>query len=71
MKPFDLEASKRGEPIVCRDGTPVKFIAHVPEAVNAERLLVLIDNHVYAYYDTGEWVTSTTDEKDIFMVDNQ
>ena len=31
MKPFDLEAAKRGEPIVTRDGREAKFIAHVPE----------------------------------------
>ena len=32
LRPFDLDAAKRGEPICCRDGRPAKFIAHVPEA---------------------------------------
>ena len=32
MKPFDLEAAKRGEPIVTRGGEAAKFIAHVPDA---------------------------------------
>lgn len=41
MKPFDLEAAKRGEPIVTRDGREAKFIAHVPE-LNFP-VLVLLD----------------------------
>ena len=27
MKPFDLEAAKRGEPIITRDGVEAHFIA--------------------------------------------
>jgi hypothetical protein len=30
-KPFDLEAAKRGEPIMMEDGRPAKFLFHVPE----------------------------------------
>lgn len=41
MKPFDLEAAKRGEPIQCRDGVEVKFIAHVPEAHHSAKVIVL------------------------------
>lgn len=32
LRPFDLEAAKRGEPLVTRDGRSIKFVAHVPEA---------------------------------------
>lgn len=46
MKPFDLEATKRGEPIVCRDGTPAKFIAHVPEAMASQQVVVLVGDIV-------------------------
>lgn len=28
MKPFDLEAAKRGEPIITRDGVEAHFVAH-------------------------------------------
>lgn len=31
-QPFDLEAAKRGEPLVTRDGRKAKFVAYVPEA---------------------------------------
>ncbi len=41
MKPFDLEAAKRGEPIQYRDGVEVKFIAHVPEAHHSAKVIVL------------------------------
>lgn len=41
MKPFDLEAAKRGEPIQTRGGRPVNFIAHVPEAEESDRIVVL------------------------------
>lgn len=30
MKPFDLEAAKRGEPIISRNGNVVEFVARVP-----------------------------------------
>lgn len=31
-RPFALEAAKRGEPLVTRDGRSAKFVAYVPEA---------------------------------------
>jgi len=53
MKPFDLEAAKRGEPIVCRDGTPAKFVAHVPEKIGEDTVLVLMRGAVHTYYENG------------------
>lgn len=48
MKPFDLEAAKRGEPIQCC-GLSAKFIAHVPEAASYEQVLYLAHgNQVFA-----------------------
>jgi hypothetical protein len=52
MKPFDLEAAKRGDPIVCRDGRPAKFIAHVPEA-RLGSVVALVDDRVCTYYENG------------------
>lgn len=43
MKPFDLEAAKRGDPLVTRDGNPARFIAHVPEARPGWRVVVMIE----------------------------
>jgi hypothetical protein len=66
MKPFNLEAAKRGEPIVCRDGTPAKFIAHVPEANDGRRLIVLISNFIFTHFENGREYPSDTD-RDLFM----
>lgn len=64
-RPFDLEAAKRGEPLVTREGKEAKFIAHVPDARNTEKLLYLVGDIVYA---TGEDGYSFTDDSaDLFM----
>lgn len=69
MKPFDLEAAKSGKPIVCRDGTPAKFIAHVPETSKDSRVIVLIKRVIYAVDEGGKCVRmkNKTDPLDIFM----
>lgn len=65
MKPFDLEAAKRGDPIVCRDGTPVKFIAHVPEAHKDARVLYLFNEWVYVANESGTFQNQA--ERSLFM----
>lgn len=67
MKPFDLEAAKRGEPIQTRDGQLVKFIAHVPEADESQRLVILIDNTVVGFYKKGTHARDLETELDLFM----
>lgn len=67
MKPFSLEAAKRGEPIVCRDGTPAKFIAHVPEARPAYRVVVLVDDLVAGRAVDGRRWPDFECDTDIFM----
>jgi hypothetical protein len=54
MKPFDLEAAKRGEPIQTSDGRPAKFIAHVPDAHKDSRLVIQIGGSVYLYHEEGK-----------------
>ena len=67
MKPFDLEAAKRGEPIQTRDGTPVKFIAHVPEAIKLSRVLVLLDDYIWHGCENGKLYSYKDHETDLFM----
>ena len=67
MEPFDLEAAKRGEPIVCRDGTPAKFVAHVPEACPPQRLVVLIDKNIFLCLESGAGSGLNEDASDLFM----
>ena len=67
MKPFDLEAAKRGEPIQTRGGKPAKFIAHVPEATQPQQVVVLIGNSVRARYPNGTFHKWAEDDDDLFM----
>lgn len=68
MKPFDLEAAKRGEPIVTRDGREAKFIAHVPEARPSYRTVVLIGGETFSLWDSGYyWESTRNSPNDIFM----
>ena len=72
MKPktylvFNLEAAKRGEPIQCRDGTPAKFIAHVPEAHPTQKIVVLLGDNIYGYFESGQRAGIKNDPADLFM----
>lgn len=58
MKPFDPKAAKRGDPIQIQDGRKVEFVAYVPEAGPACRVVVLDPA-------TG-WVTALP-KGDVFM----
>lgn len=44
MKLFDLEAAKRGEPIVDDMGKPCTYVAHIPNAKSEDRVVVLHDS---------------------------
>jgi len=57
MKPFDLEAAKRGEPIQTRDGRPVRFIAHVPNAYLNQRVVVLMDRAIQFTSENGYFIS--------------
>lgn len=52
-RPFNLEEAKAGKPIVCRDGTPAKFIAHVPEAAPSHRLVTLRLGRIVSCAESG------------------
>jgi len=68
MKLFDLEAAKSGEPIVCRDGTPAKFVAHVLGARKTESVVVLIGDEVVLFAESGKFYPDESMESfDLFM----
>ena len=69
MKPFDLEAAKRGEPIKTRAGQPAKFIAHVPDAHEDDRLVIQIGRSVHLYCESGNLTNYGCGKGyDLFMV---
>lgn len=67
MKPFNLERAKAGDPIVCRNGTPAKFIAHVPETSECSRVIGLSDGLVFFYYENGFYAKDEPYVRDLFM----
>jgi len=69
MKPFDLEAAKRGDPIVTREGTEAKLIAYVPELGELHRVLYTVPNNDYALSCTedGRHYTNSQSGYDLFM----
>lgn len=67
MRPFDLEAAKRGEPIVTRDGRPAKFVAHVPEADDRE-VVCLVDGELILFGKCGSFLDKKIqDRMDLLM----
>ncbi len=68
MKPFNLEAAINGSPIVTRDGTPVKFVAYVPEASKYYRVVALLNDLIWPYSEAGDWGNAGPDSRDLFMV---
>ncbi|WP_042298993.1 hypothetical protein [Paraburkholderia kururiensis] len=69
MKPFDLEAAKRGEPLVTRDGRKAVFIAHVPEFDKAHRVVCRIERIAspVTYYEDGRALHREPNGSDLFM----
>lgn len=66
MKPFDLEAAKRGEPLVTRNGGKAKFVTYVPEA-NYEKVIALIDDELFMFYENGTRCRNSEYAVDLFM----
>lgn len=72
MKPFDLPAARRGEPICTRDGQVVKFLLHTPELPIQYKVLALISgrNRVSDFTESGRFVGTGKEHKlDLFMAD--
>lgn len=53
MKPFNLEAAKRGDKIVDSYGKPLTYITHVPEADSRCRVVVMSRAGILLHYNEG------------------
>lgn len=70
-RPFDLEAAKRGEPLVTRNGLSVKFVAYVPEATEYP-VIAFIEGGIApdTFTDKGRYCAGPWSEdcgRDLFM----
>jgi hypothetical protein len=53
MKPFNLERALAGEPVVTRDGRPVKIAGYNPDAKPQWKLAAWVDGNLDAWYTDG------------------
>ncbi|WP_258898239.1 hypothetical protein [Burkholderia glumae] len=69
LKPFDLEAAKRGEPLVTRDGRAAHFIAYVPELGKGYQVIARIDGLLvpHTFFENGSYDCHHEDNDDLFM----
>ena len=67
MKPFDLEAAKRGEPIITRDGVEAHFIAHTDKVTGAYKVLTLINGAWHSFTEQGKRHSEGVSTLDLFM----
>jgi hypothetical protein len=67
MKPFDLEAAKRGEPICQRDGRPVLFLMHAPNAKEGQRVIILNECTVEFRRTDGDCCNLCSVDGDLMM----
>lgn len=69
MKPFNLQAAMRGEPIVTRDGRKAKFVAYVPELADGYKVVAYVElrRSVISYYADGKYCGDQADDLDLFM----
>ena len=67
MKPFDLEAAKRGEPLITRDGVEAHFIAHTDKVTGAYKVLTLINGSWHSFTEQGKRHSGGISTLDLFM----
>ena len=67
MKPFNIDAAKRGELIITRDGTPAKFLFHEPDADEYWRVVALVDGQTLSFSDEGRNYEAIDSDNDLFM----
>ncbi len=71
MKPFNIEAAKRGEKLITRDGRSVRILAF--DAKNTFPIVALVKNgsseEAYHYAPDGRYFLDRGCEKDLFMAE--
>lgn len=70
LKPFDLKEALAGKPVVARNGTPIVFIAHDPDAAADSQVLARAEGAPFAqrYYADGVFTRSGPTSEDLFIM---
>lgn len=66
-KPFDLTAAVNGAKLVTRHGREAKFIAHIPENADSDKVVAAADDIVLVLYENGRRFKGTDSPYDIFL----
>jgi hypothetical protein len=67
MKPFNLEAALRGEPVVTRDGRLVKIAGYNPNAFDNATVLGWVGREYSCWYSNGTYLQNAGHKLDLFM----
>jgi hypothetical protein len=69
MKPFNLERALAGEPVITRDGRPVKIAGYNEEADDDSKVALWIGGYVYGCSDSGiyNFIRNRESNFDLFM----
>ena len=69
MKPFNLERALAGDPVVTRDGRPVKIAGYNHDAKPQWKLAAWVDGNLDAWYTDGAQTCSGNrpTDSDLFM----
>lgn len=68
MKPFDLEKALAGEPVVTRDGRPVKIAGYNPDADDYAKIVGWVDGDTKSWDSNGEYFIAKSNT-DLFMAE--
>ena len=67
MKPFNLERTLAGDPVITRAGRTVKIAGHNPDAAPTEQLVGWVDEHPCYWYFSGKYLQDIESKLDLFM----
>jgi hypothetical protein len=69
MKPFDLQKALAGEPVITRDGRPVKIAGYNKDAREGSSIAGWVGGRILCWYTNGSYSTDFTCKHgyDLFM----
>jgi len=67
MRAFNLEQAIAGKPIVCRDGTPAKFLYYCEEIEGPFKVGALVDGGAETFQKDGRFYSDKKEPYDLFM----
>jgi hypothetical protein len=67
MKKFNLQKALAGEPVITRDGRPVKIAGYNPDADDTSKLAGWVNSNVNSWHSNGKYWNDMNADNDLFM----